>query len=162
MRLASGSGLRYDYLIYAVGSTAAPAGRAGRSRIRFPHRGIRACTATEDRIDEIHPSAPICVVGGGLTGIETAAEFAERGPERDVTLICGPMLGPSLSHRDVDQWPGSCTEALARPPSTWPSTSSGFSTAPQSSTSTSSLQLDLAGIGIDLDQREVSAEAITL
>src|SRR5262249_62376708 len=37
------------------------------------------------------------VVGGGLTGIETAAELAERRPEGDVTLICGPILGPSLS-----------------------------------------------------------------
>ncbi len=37
------------------------------------------------------------MVGGGLTGIELAAELAERG--RPVTLICGAQLGPSLSHR---------------------------------------------------------------
>ncbi len=41
--------------------------------------------------------APITVVGGGLTGIETASELAELG--RPVTLICGPVLGPSLSPR---------------------------------------------------------------
>ena len=37
------------------------------------------------------------MVGGGLTGIETASELAERG--RPVTLICGASLGPSLSKR---------------------------------------------------------------
>jgi NADH:ubiquinone reductase (H+-translocating) len=42
-------------------------------------------------------AAPITVVGGGLTGIETASELAERG--RPVTLICAPILGPSLSKR---------------------------------------------------------------
>jgi NADH dehydrogenase FAD-containing subunit len=38
------------------------------------------------------------VVGAGPTGIETAAELAERG--RAVTLICGPVLGPYLHPRD--------------------------------------------------------------
>ena len=37
----------------------------------------------------------IVVVGGGLTGIEAASEFAEAG--RPVTLVTGPVLGPSLS-----------------------------------------------------------------
>jgi NADH dehydrogenase len=46
---------------------------------------------------ELHPNAPICVVGGGLTGIETAAELAQNRPEGTVTLICGDTLGPSLS-----------------------------------------------------------------
>lgn len=46
---------------------------------------------------DLPPPAPITVVGGGLTGIETASELAELG--RPVTLICGPVLGPSLSPR---------------------------------------------------------------
>jgi NADH dehydrogenase len=50
-----------------------------------------------DRVAELHPAAPVCVVGGGLTGIETAAELAEARPEGKVTLVCGPTLGPSLS-----------------------------------------------------------------
>jgi NADH dehydrogenase len=41
--------------------------------------------------------APITVVGAGLTGIETASELAERG--RPVTLVCGGILGPTLSKR---------------------------------------------------------------
>jgi NADH:ubiquinone reductase (H+-translocating) len=97
VRLASGSGLRYDYLIYAVGSTAAPGGVPGAAEWGFPIGEFEYAVRLRDRVDELHPSAPICVVGGGLTGIETAAELAERRPEGDVTLICGPILGPSLS-----------------------------------------------------------------
>jgi NADH:ubiquinone reductase (H+-translocating) len=108
VRLASGSSLRYDYLIYAVGSTAAPGGAVSSSRKRssgvpgaaewgFPIGEFEYAMRLRDRVDELHPSAPICVVGGGLTGIETAAELTERRPEGDVTLICGPVLGPSLS-----------------------------------------------------------------
>jgi NADH dehydrogenase FAD-containing subunit len=37
------------------------------------------------------------VVGAGPTGIETAAELAERG--RAVTLVCGDVLGPYLHPR---------------------------------------------------------------
>ncbi|MGH3966899.1 MAG: FAD-dependent oxidoreductase, partial [Mycobacterium sp.] len=47
-------------------------------------------------LDELHPDAPVTVVGAGLTGIETATELAENG--RRVTLICGGVLGLSLSH----------------------------------------------------------------
>ena len=96
VRLARGSGLRYDYLIYAVGSTAAPAGVPGADEFAFPIGEFEYALRLRNRIDELAPSTPICVVGGGLTGIETAAELAEQGPQRDVTLICGPMLGPSL------------------------------------------------------------------
>ena len=44
---------------------------------------------------DLHPSAAVTVVGGGLTGIEAAGELAEQG--RSVTLVCGGILGPSLS-----------------------------------------------------------------
>lgn len=49
--------------------------------------------------------APVTVVGGGPTGIETAAELAEQG--RAVTLMCGGTLMPSLSARGrryVTKW----------------------------------------------------------
>ena len=48
-----------------------------------------------DTLDELHPDAPVTVVGAGLTGIETASELAEQG--RKVTLVCGGQLAPSLS-----------------------------------------------------------------
>jgi NADH dehydrogenase len=45
------------------------------------------------------------VIGAGLTGIETASELAEQG--RRVSLVCGGLLGPSLSRtgrRSVGKW----------------------------------------------------------
>lgn len=56
-------------------------------------------------LGELRPDATITVVGGGLTGIETASELAEQGYR--VALVCGGTLGPSLSdagRRSVATW----------------------------------------------------------
>lgn len=97
VRLASGSGLRYDYLIYAVGSTFAAPSVPGAAEFAYQICELEPAQRLRDRVAELHPTAPVCVVGGGLTGIETAAELAEQRPEGTVTLVCGPALGPSLS-----------------------------------------------------------------
>jgi NADH dehydrogenase len=55
-------------------------------------------------LEELPPGAPVTVVGAGLTGIETASELAAQ---RRVTLVCGGVLGPSLSRpgrRSVARW----------------------------------------------------------
>ncbi|AHC23321.2 MULTISPECIES: NAD(P)/FAD-dependent oxidoreductase [Mycobacteriaceae] len=93
--LASGSSLAYDHLIYAVGSTAAvPASVPGAAEFAYPLGELEAAHALATRMAELAPSAPIVVVGGGLTGIEAAAEFAESG--RAVTVVTD-TLGPSLA-----------------------------------------------------------------
>jgi NADH dehydrogenase len=100
--LTSGRMLDFDYLIYAVGSnTAAP-------EFAYPIGEFEHAERLRDALDELHPDAPVAVVGAGLTGIETASELAEQG--RRVTLVCGGVLGPSLSA------PGrrSVAKALAR------------------------------------------------
>ena len=97
VRLASGSGLRYDYLIYAVGSTFAIPNVPGAAEFAYQICELEHARRLRDRVAELDPTAPVCVVGGGLTGIETAAELAEARPEGAVTLVCGPTLGPSLS-----------------------------------------------------------------
>lgn len=97
VRLASGSGLRYDYLIYAVGSTGAAPNVPGASEFAYQIADFEHAARLRDRVAQLHPEAPVCVVGGGLTGIETAAELAEQRPVSTATLICGPTLGPSLS-----------------------------------------------------------------
>jgi NADH:ubiquinone reductase (H+-translocating) len=107
--LASGRALDYDYVIYAVGSTGAvPASVPGAAEFAYPIAELELAQRLRDAMDELHPDAPITVVGGGLTGIETATELAEQG--RKVTLVCGGRLGPSLSA------PGrrSVAKALAR------------------------------------------------
>ncbi len=97
VRLASGGGLRYDYLIYAVGSTGAVPSVPGASQFAWQISDFEHAHSLRGRVAELHPEAAVCVVGGGLTGIEASAELAEQRPEGTVTLICGPTLGPSLS-----------------------------------------------------------------
>ncbi|MHA3019707.1 NAD(P)/FAD-dependent oxidoreductase [Mycobacterium sp. BMJ-28] len=89
VELTSGLTLGYDYLVYAVGSTSAGAPEFGYALAEFEDAQRLGA-----RLQDVPVSAPIVVVGGGLTGIEAASEFAEAG--RPVTLAAGPVLGPSL------------------------------------------------------------------
>jgi NADH:ubiquinone reductase (H+-translocating) len=107
VELASGDAVDYDYLIYAVGSTAARPAVAG-TQFALPIGEFEYADVLRDRLCALRPDAPICVVGGGLTGIETAAELAQD--RSSVTLVCGPTLGPSLSA----QGRGSVARQLAR------------------------------------------------
>lgn len=89
VELASGNTLDYDYLIYAVGSTS-----AGAPEFAYALSELEDAQRLRARLQDVPMSAPIVVVGGGLTGIEAASEFAEAG--RTTTLVAGPALGPSL------------------------------------------------------------------
>ncbi|MDV3125035.1 FAD-dependent oxidoreductase [Mycobacterium sp. 21AC1] len=96
VQLASGSALAYDYVIYAVGSTGAvPESVPGAVEFAYPIAELEHAQRLRAAVDEVHPDAPVTVVGAGLTGIEVASELAEQG--RKVTLVCGGRLGPSLS-----------------------------------------------------------------
>ncbi|WP_102143986.1 NAD(P)/FAD-dependent oxidoreductase [Mycobacterium hubeiense] len=106
VHLASGATLNYDYLIYAVGSTGAvPASVPGAGEYAYPIAEFEHAQRLRATLDELHPDAPVTVVGAGLTGIETASELAEQG--RRVTLVCGGQLAPSLSEpgrRSIAKW----------------------------------------------------------
>lgn len=98
VELASGRALDYDYVVYAVGSTAAPPTAVpGAIEFSYPIAELEHAHRLRAAIEELPPQAPITVVGGGLTGIETAAELAEQG--HAVTLVCGDRLAPSFSQR---------------------------------------------------------------
>ncbi|GAB2691740.1 NAD(P)/FAD-dependent oxidoreductase [Nocardia thraciensis] len=92
--LAEGGSLTYDYLIYAVGS-GTPAPRVpGAAEFAYPVATLEAAQRLRSRLFDTPLTAAVTVIGGGPTGIETAAELAEQG--RDVTLICGSALVPYL------------------------------------------------------------------
>lgn len=98
VKLTSGAELDYDYLIYAVGSTGAPGSTVpGYTEYAHSVADLESAQRLHYALTDLPLPAPITVVGGGLTGIETASELAEGG--RPVTLVCGPVLGPSLSKR---------------------------------------------------------------
>jgi NADH dehydrogenase len=98
--------VHYDYIIYAVGSTGAvPASVPGAAEFAYPLAELELAQRLRAAVDEAHPDAPITVVGAGLTGVEIASELAEQG--RNVTLVCGGQLAPSLSEagrRSVAKW----------------------------------------------------------
>jgi NADH dehydrogenase len=97
VRLTTGAALNYDYLIYAVGSTGAIPAVRGAAEFGYSIADLESAQRLRYALADLSPVAPVAVVGGGLTGIETAAELAQRG--RPVTLVCGGVLGPSLSTR---------------------------------------------------------------
>ncbi|MGV0853308.1 NAD(P)/FAD-dependent oxidoreductase [Mycolicibacterium phlei] len=93
--LASGAALRYDYLVYAVGSTAdVPTAVPGAAEFAYPIGELEQAQRLVERLADVPETAPVVVVGGGLTGIETAAELAEAG--RPVTMVTN-AFGPSLA-----------------------------------------------------------------
>ncbi|HET7016182.1 MAG TPA: FAD-dependent oxidoreductase [Streptosporangiaceae bacterium] len=83
--------LRYDYLIYALGSVAAasvPGAREHSCLLADAEGAQRAAAAIKDGRGQ-----RVLVVGGGLTGVEAASEIAELHPDFAVTLVSqGPVL----------------------------------------------------------------------
>lgn len=94
---AGGDPLRYDYLVYAVGSGSADPRVPGAAEFAFPITSLEEAEQLRPALDAAPASAPVTVVGAGPTGIEAAAELAEQG--RAVTLVTGGVLGPYLHPR---------------------------------------------------------------
>lgn len=99
---ATGSPLRYDHLVYAVGSNGARPEVPGAATHALLPSTLEQADALRTALDAAAPDAPVCVVGAGSTGVEMAAELAEQG--RAVTLLAGGGLAPALhpsTRRDV-------------------------------------------------------------
>ncbi|MFC9996832.1 NAD(P)/FAD-dependent oxidoreductase [Nocardia sp. NPDC127526] len=106
VELASGSALDYDYVIYAVGSTAATPGAVpGATEFAYPIGEWEFAGRLRTAVAAMPSNGRITVVGGGLTGIETASELAEAG--HAVTLVCGGRLAPTFlepARRSLAKW----------------------------------------------------------
>lgn len=91
--------LRYDYLLYALGSQT----DFGRVRGAQDHALAVGNAADAPRLRErlsgLAAGSTLIVVGGGLTGIETATELAERYPALRVRLVTSGRVGEGLSER---------------------------------------------------------------
>jgi NADH:ubiquinone reductase (H+-translocating) len=90
--------LRFDTLIYALGSatdTSAVPGAAEHAYTFDSFHDAEALAARLDRLDE----GTVVVAGSGLTGVEAATEIAERHPALTVRLVGRDTPGPAMNPR---------------------------------------------------------------
>ncbi|MEV0619856.1 FAD-dependent oxidoreductase [Nonomuraea sp. NPDC050404] len=97
VRLDGGRVLGYDKLIYALG-TVTDASVPGVAEHAHVYDDYAAAVRLSRRLDEL-TGGTVVVAGGGLTGVETAAELAEARPHLRVVLLTrgrpGSMMGGS-------------------------------------------------------------------
>ncbi|MGV9377235.1 NAD(P)/FAD-dependent oxidoreductase [Nonomuraea sp. NPDC003707] len=88
--------LSYDVLVYALGSAAeldsVPGVREHAYTLATADEAVRLGT-------RLAGTGEVTVIGGGLTGIEAATEFAFTRPGLRVSLLSGGLIGESLSAR---------------------------------------------------------------
>lgn len=99
VKSASGSRIiGFDYLLYALGSVGKSCSVPGVAS----HAHDLSSEAGADRVmtavAALAPGARVSVVGGGLTGIEVAAELAEARPDLAVSLVA-ERIAPDFSER---------------------------------------------------------------
>jgi NADH dehydrogenase len=90
--LTDGETVPYTELIYALGSAAAGPPDA------FALQGPASAKALRRKLQGME-NGRVAIVGGGLTGIELAAEVAERFPALDVSLVTRGTIGAGLSEK---------------------------------------------------------------
>ncbi|MER7770483.1 FAD-dependent oxidoreductase [Kitasatospora sp. NPDC096140] len=105
-----GGELAYDTLLYALGSSVADHGVPGVAEYAFDVTGLSSALRLRERLARLGAGGTVLVVGEGLTGIETATEFAESRPDLSVALVARGGLGAWLSpkarqhlHRSFDR-----------------------------------------------------------
>jgi NADH dehydrogenase len=122
VQFASGrQALPYDYVIYAVGSTGAvPKSVPGAVEFAYPIAELEQAQRLHTAIDDLHPDAPITVVGAGLTGIEAATELAEQGATSPWSAAASwgrtsPTPGVGRSQRCCANWASRCSRPTSSP-----------------------------------------------
>lgn len=88
--------LAYDRLIYALGSRADLGAVPGAAEHAY---AVSTREDAEELAAALAHARAVAVLGGGLTGIEVAAELAESRPDLDVRLVTGGAFGQALSRK---------------------------------------------------------------
>jgi NADH dehydrogenase len=94
--------LRYDTLIYALGGVADTSLVPGADEFAYTLNSVQDAALLAEHLDRF-VDGTVVVAGGGLTGIESAAEIAEQHPDLDVMLLSreepGSMMGDKARAR---------------------------------------------------------------
>ncbi|WP_422736365.1 NAD(P)/FAD-dependent oxidoreductase [Micromonospora sp. WMMD729] len=91
--------IRYDTLVYALGSTAAEHGVPGVAEHAYDIAGRPSALRLRDRLAHLAAGQRVLVVGGGLTGLEAVTEIAESRPDLQVAIAARGGLGDWLNDR---------------------------------------------------------------
>ncbi|MGP4102964.1 NAD(P)/FAD-dependent oxidoreductase [Nonomuraea sp. KM90] len=94
-----GETLAYDTLVYALGSAIADHGAPGVAEHAHDVAGKQSALRLRARLGELEPGGTVLIVGGGLTGIETATEIAEAHPDLKVAIAARGRVGGWLSDK---------------------------------------------------------------
>lgn len=106
-KLTSGDreSLAFDRLVYAAGSRSNAASVPGAAAHAHTLDTAETSQGLAAAIAE-HTGSRVLIVGGGLTGIQTAAQIARRHPKLHVTLVSAGTIGHEL--------PGAAQAAVGR------------------------------------------------
>ncbi|MBL0886442.1 NAD(P)/FAD-dependent oxidoreductase [Myceligenerans indicum] len=94
---ATADELRYDTLVYALGSSWDDAGVPGVAAHAHHVASRPGALRLRERLASLAPGSHVVVAGGGLTGIEAVTEIAEAREDLDVALVTRGELGDWLS-----------------------------------------------------------------
>lgn len=89
--------LAYDTLVYALGSGWTDHGVPGAAEHAHQIASRPGALKLRERLARLDAGQTVTVVGGGLTGVEAAAEFAEARPDLKVALVARGGLGDWVS-----------------------------------------------------------------
>ncbi|WP_078865923.1 NAD(P)/FAD-dependent oxidoreductase [Streptomyces sp. NRRL S-1448] len=89
--------LPYDTLVYGLGSVADTAAVPGVEEHAYTLSSAQDAELLADRLAQPNGSGTMVVAGSGLTGVEAAAEIAERHPELNVVLLGRQEPGAAMN-----------------------------------------------------------------
>jgi NADH:ubiquinone reductase (H+-translocating) len=102
VRLDDAHTLRYDILVYAMGGAADTGAVPGADEFAYTLNSAQDAALLAEHLGRLSDGT-VVVAGGGLTGIESAAEIAEQHPALDVVLLSrqtpGWMMGDKARSR---------------------------------------------------------------
>jgi NADH:ubiquinone reductase (H+-translocating) len=93
IRFADKEPLPYDWLAIGLGCVDSYHSIPGAEEHSFSIQTLSQTRATYQRVNDIAPYGQVSIIGGGLSGVEMAAELRESRPDLNIRLI---DRGPSL------------------------------------------------------------------
>ena len=100
--------LAYDWLVLALGCTDNYHGIEGAEAHSLSLQTLSGTRRTYQRLNDVKPYGQVTIVGGGLSGVEVAAELRESRPDLNIRILDrGPSIlssFPDKLQRYVAEW----------------------------------------------------------